>query len=48
MTLIYDIFLQALRQGRYEIACTESLVLFAMIWIFHRIQFSLENKLVVY
>lgn len=48
MTLIYDIFLQALRQGRYEIACTESLVLFAMIWVFHRIQFSLENKLVVY
>lgn len=48
MVLIYDVYLKALNQGRFETACAEALILCCIIWIFQRIQFSCEKRFVVY
>ena len=45
---IYDVYLKALNQGRFETACAEALILCCIIWIFQRIQFSCEKRFVVY
>jgi sn-glycerol 3-phosphate transport system permease protein len=47
-TLVYSIYKEALLNGRFETACAEALILFAIIFIFTRVQFALENKLVFY
>lgn len=48
MVLIYDVYLKALNQGRFETACAEALILCCIIWVFQRIQFSCEKRFVVY
>ena len=48
MVLIYDIYLKALKEGRFETACAEAMILCIIIVIFQRIQFHFEDKLVVY
>lgn len=46
--LIYEIYVTALTQTRFETACVLSLILFAVIFLFTRIQFVVEKKVVTY
>lgn len=46
--LIYQIYKQAFVFGRFETACTYSVFLFLIIFIFTRIQFALEKRTVHY
>ena len=46
--LIYEIYITALTQTRFETACVLSLILFAIIFLFTRIQFITEKKVVTY
>lgn len=47
-TLIYYIYENAIINGRFETACVQALVLFALIFLITRIQFFLEKKVVHY
>lgn len=47
-TLIYYIYENAIINGRFETACVQALMLFFLIFIFTRIQFKLEDKVVHY
>lgn len=47
-TLMYEIYLRAIRYGEYEYACCLSIVLFLIIFLLTRIQFLCEKKLVFY
>ena len=47
-TLIYYIYENAIINGRFETACVQALFLFGMIFLFTRIQFMLEKKVVHY
>ncbi|MCK9548731.1 MAG: sugar ABC transporter permease [Sphaerochaeta sp.] len=47
-TLVYSIYNEALQNGRFETACANALILFLIIFIFTRIQFAVEKKVVFY
>ncbi|NLU25041.1 MAG: sugar ABC transporter permease [Clostridiales bacterium] len=47
-TLIYYIYENAIINGRFETACVQAIFLFLLIFLFTRIQFALENKVVHY
>lgn len=47
-TLMYEIYLRAIRYGEYEYACCLSIVLFLIIFLLTRIQFLCEKKFVFY
>ena len=47
-TLIYYIYENAIINGRFETACVQALFLFGLIFLFTRIQFALEKKVVHY
>ena len=47
-TLIFSVYENAIINGRFETACVQSLVLFAVIFLATRIQFVLENRTVFY
>lgn len=47
-TLVYSIYNEALQNGRFETACANAVILFLIIFIFTRIQFAVENKVVFY
>lgn len=47
-TLIYEVYSQAMINGRFETACVYALTLFAVIFLTTRIQFLLEKWLVHY
>lgn len=47
-TLIYYIYENAIINGRFETACVQALFLFGLIFLFTRIQFALEDKVVHY
>ena len=47
-TLIYYIYENAIINGRFETACVQALFLFGLIFLFTRIQFALEEKVVHY
>lgn len=47
-TLIYYIYENAIINGRFETACVQALFLFGLIFLFTRIQFLLEKKVVHY
>jgi len=46
--LIYEIYSTAMVQTRFETACVLSLILFAITFLFTRIQFVVEKKVVTY
>jgi len=45
---VYSIYNEALQNGRFETACANALILFLIIFIFTRIQFAVEKKVVFY
>ena len=47
-TMMYEIYLRAIRYGEYEYACCLAIVLFLIIFIITRIQFFCEKKFVFY
>lgn len=47
-SLMYEIYLRAVKFGEYEYACCVSIVTFLIIFIFTRIQFAFEKKMVYY
>ncbi len=47
-TLVYQIYQQAMLNGRFETACVYSLVLFVVIFLVTRLQLFAEKKLVFY
>lgn len=47
-TMMYEIYLRAIRYGEYEYACCLSIVFFLILFILTRIQFFCEKKLVFY
>ncbi len=47
-TLIYSIYKNGIISGRFETACTYSIILFICIFVVTRIQFFLEKRLVYY
>ncbi|MEG1773230.1 MAG: sugar ABC transporter permease [Oscillospiraceae bacterium] len=47
-TLIYSVYENAIINGRFETACVQALVLFAIIFLTTRIQFFFENRTVHY
>ena len=47
-TLIYQIYKQAFGLSRFETACTYSVFLFIIIFIFTRLQFAFEKRMVHY
>ncbi|MDD3996434.1 MAG: sugar ABC transporter permease [Petrimonas sp.] len=47
-TLVYSIYNEALQNGRFETACANAIILFLIIFIFIRIQFAVEKKVVFY
>ena len=46
--LIYYIYENAIINGRFETACVQAIVLFLLIFLFTRIQFALEKRMVHY
>lgn len=46
--LIYYIYENAIINGRFETACVQALFLFGMIFLFTKIQFALEKRMVHY
>ena len=47
-TLIYYIYENAIINGRFETACVQAMVLFALIFLITRVQFLLEKRVVHY
>lgn len=47
-TLIYSMYQNAMLNGRYETACVQAVLLFLVIFIFTRIQNSMEDRMVHY
>lgn len=47
-SLMYEIYLRAVKFGEYEYACCVSIVAFLIIFVFTRIQFAFEKKMVYY
>ena len=47
-TLMYDIYMRATQHGEYEYACCLALVMFVVIFVITRVQFAVEDKVVVY
>lgn len=47
-TLIYSVYENAIIKGRFETACVQALMLFAIIMIFSRIQMFCEKRMVHY
>lgn len=47
-TLVYSIYNEALLNGRFETACANAIILFLIIFVFIRIQFAVEKKVVFY
>lgn len=47
-TMMYDIYMRATKHGEYEYACCLALVMFVVIFVITRIQFAVEDKVVVY
>jgi sn-glycerol 3-phosphate transport system permease protein len=47
-TMIYEVYTQAMTNGRFETACVYALALFIMIFLTTRIQFLLEKRMVYY
>lgn len=47
-SLMYEIYLRAVKFGEYEYACCVSIVTFLIIFLFTRIQFAFEKKMVYY
>lgn len=47
-TIIYEMYENAMKNQRYETACVDALILFAILLIANRIQNALEDKVVFY
>lgn len=47
-TIIYEMYENAIKNSRYETACVDALILFAILLIANRIQNALEGRLVFY
>lgn len=47
-TIIYEMYLNAMKNTRYETACVDALILFVILLIANRLQNMLEDRLVFY